>query len=101
MAYDNLTFKKLDNGYYETFFKGESTRIFFKVPDGFDIRDYPISTYGPCKEVANESAYFELVKEPKDTFSIQIAPDAGLSFSKEFPIKIGTCLVLGPNKDID
>ena len=100
MAYDNLTFKKLDNGYYETFFKGESTRIFFKVPDGFDIRDYPISTYGSCKEVANKSAYFELVKEPKDTFSIQIAPDAGLSFSKEFPIKIGTCLVLGPNKDM-
>ena len=100
MAYNNLTFKKLDNGYYEAFFKGNSLSIFFKVPDGFDIRDYPISTYGPCKEIENESAYFELTKEPHETFSIDIATDAGLIFPKAFPIKIGSKLTLGSNKDM-
>jgi len=100
MAYDNLTFKKLDNGYYETFFKGESTRIFFKVPDGFDIRDYPINTFGKCTEINNESAYFELAKEPHETFSIDIATDAGLNFPKEFPIKIGSKLTLGHNDNM-
>lgn len=100
MAYNNLTFKKLDNGYYEAFFKGNSLSIFFKVPDGFDIRDYPISTYGPCKEIENESAYFELTKEPQDTYCIAIASDVGLNFPKEFPIKIGSCLILGSNKDM-
>lgn len=100
MAYNNLTFKKLDNGYYEAFFKGNSLSIFFKVPDGFDIRDYSISTYGPCKEIENESAYFELTKEPHETFSIDIATDAGLIFPKAFPIKIGSKLTLGSNKDM-
>ena len=100
MAYNNLTFKKLDNGYYETFFKGKSTRIFFKIPDGFKIEDYPINTYGPCAKIENDLAYFELTKEPKDTFTIEIATDAGLYFEKAFPIKIGSKLILGANTDM-
>lgn len=100
MAYNNLTFKKLDNGYYETFFKGKSTRIFFKIPDGFKIEDYPINTYGPCNKIENDSAYFELTKEPKDTFTIEIATDAGLYFEETFPIKIGSKLILGANTDM-
>lgn len=100
MAYNNLTFKKLDNGYYETFFKGKSTRIFFKIPDGFKIEDYPINTYGPCNKIENDLAYFELTKEPKDTFTIEIATDAGLYFEKAFPIKIGSKLILGANTDM-
>lgn len=100
MAYNNLTFKKLDNGYYETFFKGKSTRIFFKIPDGFKIEDYPINTYGPCNKIENDLAYFELTKEPKDTFTIEIATDAGLYFEEAFPIKIGSKLILGANTDM-
>lgn len=100
MAYNNLTFKKLDNGYYETFFKGKSTRIFFKIPDGFKIEDYPINTYGPCNKIENDLAYFELTKEPKDTFTIEIATDAGLYFEETFPIKIGSKLILGANTDM-
>ena len=99
----DFTFKQIDKNEYETFLKGKSINIFFKIPEGCKIEDYnikwaPETTFllgNPSK-----AAYFEFTKAPDQNVMNTISPLAGLNFLHKNYMKIEDHLFLGHNNGI-
>lgn len=100
----DFTFKQIDKNEYETFMKGKSLNIFFKIPDGCKIEDYNIKRTVETPTLVgspSKAAYFEFTKAPDEETANFISPLAGLNFLNKSYIKIEEFLSLGDNKEVN
>ena len=99
----DFTFKQIDKNEYETFMKGKSLNIFFKIPDGCKIEDYKIQKSDSDSEFLgspSKAAYFEFTKAPDENAMSTISPLAGLNFLHKKYVKIEEHLFLTDNNGV-
>ena len=80
---------------------GFKTNIFFRVPNGYSLEDYPISMVDSTEGQPSRYAFFELTKPPHEMKKISISTKAGLYFLETYPIKVGSLLEVGANSHVN